>query len=231
MKASILLVEDEPQICRVVKAYLEQADYTVTTANNGKDALRLATGESFDLIILDLMLPGISGEEICQRVRHQSDVPIIMLTAKSGEEQRIVGLELGADDYIVKPFSPRELVARVKALLRRTSGNTTGVMAEILRFDQGRLEIHLGAKEVRVDGEVVKLTPTEFKLLEVMARQPGHTFSRSQLVDLALGYDFSGYDDTIYAHIKNLRRKIEPDPSNPKYIETVYGLGYRVTTT
>ncbi len=228
MSYSILLVEDEPQILRVVKAYLEAAEYNVTAVTNGKDALSLATTQSFDLIILDLMLPELSGEEICQRIRHQSDVPIIMLTAKGGEDERIVGLQLGADDYVVKPFSPRELVARVQALMRRTA-KATGIMAEILRFDGGRLEIDLAAKEVRVGSCLIQLTPTEFKLLETMARAPGRTFTRSQLVDLALGYDFSGYDDTIYAHIKNLRKKIESDPSHPRYIQTVYGLGYRFT--
>lgn len=228
MSYSVLLVEDEPQILRVVKAYLEAAEYDVTAVSSGKRALELATTQSFDLIILDLMLPEVSGEEICQRVRHQSNVPIIMLTAKGGEDERIEGLELGADDYIVKPFSPRELVARVKALMRRTK-ESNGVMADILRFDNGRLEIDLSAKQVRIQGETVQLTPTEFRLLELMAKAPGRIFTRTQLVDLALGYDFSGYDDTIYAHIKNLRKKIEPDPSHPRYIQTVYGLGYRFT--
>lgn len=217
----ILVIEDESKIAEIVKAYLEKDDFRVTLADTGQAALeRLSDG--FDLIILDLMLPDISGEDICTSIRKDSDIPIIMLTAKSDEEERVAGLGLGADDYVIKPFSPRELVARVKALLRRTGGGKKRVS-----FNNGNLAIDSARFEVRKDGSPVVLTSTEFKLIMALADRPGQVYTRLQLVNVALGYDFEGYDRTIDAHIKNIRQKIEDNPRNPQYIKTVYGVGYR----
>jgi len=228
----ILVVDDEPDIQRVVRAYLEREGYSVDTVGDGLAAVDRLEAEEYDLMVLDLMLPSRPGEEICQAVRRKSDIPIIMLTAKGSEEERVDGLNLGADDYLVKPFSPRELVARVKALLRRcrVSSNrqlVNRMPVDRLEVDKGKLVIDLSARKVYVRGEEVRLTPTEFKLLVTLAESPGRVFERSHLVDIVLGYDFDGYDDTIYAHIKNLRKKLEDDPASPRYIQTVYGMGYR----
>jgi len=217
----ILVVEDEAKIAEIVKAYLEKEQYDVTLADTGEKALS-ALKQGFDLIILDLMLPDMEGEDICQTIRGDSDVPIIMLTAKSEEEDRIKGLGIGADDYVVKPFSPRELVARVKALLRRVKGSK-----EIISFNQGDLVIDSKRFEVTKKGSQIVLTPTEFKLLQCVAGHPGQVFTRLQLVNVILGYDFEGYDRTIDAHIKNIRHKIEDDQKSPSYIKTVYGIGYK----
>ncbi len=222
-KGSILVVEDEKKIADIVKAYLEKEGYSVIVAPTGQKALSVLK-DKFDLIILDLMLPDMDGEDICQTIRKDSDVPIIMLTAKSEEDDRIKGLGLGADDYVVKPFSPRELVARVKALLRRVKG-----AKDVASFNKGDLIIDQGHFEVKRDGSAVVLTPTEFKLLQCLAERPAQVFTRLQLVNVILGYDFEGYDRTIDAHIKNLRHKIEGDPKKPSYIQTVYGVGYRFT--
>jgi DNA-binding response OmpR family regulator len=217
----ILVVEDEQKIADIVKAYLEKEGFAVTIAGCGQEALeRLKDG--VDLIILDLMLPDISGEDICLSIREDSDLPIIMLTAKSDEEERIKGLGLGADDYVVKPFSPRELAARVKALLRRTKG-----IKKKMSFNNGNLIINTSSFEVIKNGIPVVLTSTEFKLLHALSERPGQVFTRLQLVNIALGYDFEGYDRTIDAHIKNIRHKIEDDPKKPEYIKTLYGVGYR----
>ncbi len=222
MKGSrILVVEDEEKITDIVKAYLEREGFKVGTAATGQEALE-GLKDGVDLIILDLMLPDIAGEDICRAIREDSDVPIIMLTAKSEEEDRIRGLGIGADDYVVKPFSPRELVARVKALLRRTKG-----LKKTISFNQGDLRIDAARFEVTKGGKPVVLTPTEFKLLLNLAERPGQVFTRLQLVNAILGYDFEGYDRTIDAHIKNIRHKIEDDPRAPSYIKTVYGIGYR----
>jgi DNA-binding response OmpR family regulator len=222
MKGSrILVVEDESKIAEIVKAYLEKDAFEVTIANTGEKAVSLLK-EGFDLIILDLMLPDMDGEDICETIRKDSDIPIIMLTAKSDEDDRIAGLGLGADDYVVKPFSPRELVARVKALLRRAKGTK-----EIKSFNNKDLVIDSLRFEITKKGSVVVLTPTEFKLLQCLSDRPGQVFTRLQLVNVILGYDFEGYDRTIDAHIKNIRHKIEDDQRNPSYIKTVYGLGYR----
>ena len=222
MKGSrILVVEDESKIAEIVKAYLEKDAFEVTIANTGGKAVSLLK-EGFDLIILDLMLPDMDGEDICETIRKDSDIPIIMLTAKSDEDDRIAGLGLGADDYVVKPFSPRELVARVKALLRRAKGTK-----EIKSFNNKDLVIDSLRFEITKKGSVVVLTPTEFKLLQCLSDRPGQVFTRLQLVNVILGYDFEGYDRTIDAHIKNIRHKIEDDQRNPSYIKTVYGLGYR----
>ncbi len=217
----ILIVEDEQKIVDIVKAYLEKEGFTIFTAENGQRAIELLK-EGFGLIILDLMLPDISGEEICSTIRNDSDIPIIMLTAKSEEDDRIKGLGLGADDYVVKPFSPRELVARVKALLRRTTGQK-----KAYSFNDSDLTINASSLEVFKGGALVVLTPTEFKLLQCLAERPGQVFTRLQLVNTILGYDFEGYDRTIDAHIKNIRQKIEDSPRNPAYIKTVYGVGYK----
>jgi DNA-binding response OmpR family regulator len=219
----ILLVEDEEKIAGIVKAYLEKEQFRITVAETGEKALsKLKDG--FDLIILDLMLPDIAGEDICRTIREDSDIPIIMLTAKSEEEDRIKGLGIGADDYVVKPFSPRELVARVKALLRRVKGSkeTISFNSRDLVIDSTRFEV------IKKDSPVV-LTRTEFKLLECLAEHPGHVYTRLHLVNVILGYDFEGYDRTIDAHIKNIRHKIEDNQKKPSYLKTVYGVGYKFT--
>jgi DNA-binding response OmpR family regulator len=223
----IVVIDDEESVRDVVKAYLEKDGFTVFVAATGRDGLALAEKRNPDLIVLDLMLPDVSGEEICQEVRSRSDVPIVMLTAKAGEEERVGGLMAGADDYLVKPFSPRELVARVRAVLRRTKGVETPLV-EILRFDEGHLEIDTVRRAVLRDGEPVELTPNEYKLLLALAAYPGRAYSRFELVNRVQGYDYEGYERTIDVHVKNLRKKIEPDPSRPRYIETVTGVGYRL---
>jgi DNA-binding response OmpR family regulator len=223
-KESILIVEDEKKIADIVRGYLEKEGYRVKHAADGAEALRLLS-EEFDLIILDLMLPDMQGEELCGIIRQNSDVPVIMLTARSGEEDRIKGLGIGADDYVVKPFSPRELVARVKAHLRR-AGRTRRKM---LSFNRGALKIDLDNREVLKENSPIVLTPTEFKILVSLSENPGRVFSREQLVNIVQGYDFEGYDRTIDAHVKNLRHKIETDSREPKFIRTVYGIGYKFT--
>ncbi len=217
----ILVIEDEIKIAEIVKAYLEKELYEVTHVDTGAKALS-SLKQGFDLIILDLMLPDMEGEDICQTIREDSEVPIIMLTAKSEEEDRITGLGIGADDYVVKPFSPRELVARVKALLRRVKGSK-----ELMSFNSHDLVIDSVRFEVRKNTEPLVLTPTEFKLLQCLADRPGQVFTRLQLVNVILGYDFEGYDRTIDAHIKNIRHKIEDNQKSPSYLKTVYGVGYK----
>jgi two-component system response regulator RegX3 len=220
----ILLVEDEKSIRDVVAAYLEREGYWVTTAADGEEAIGEFDQHSFDVIVLDLMLPKVSGEEVCRHIRDGSDVPIIMLTAKGEEEDRIAGLELGADDYLVKPFSPRELVARVRALLRRAH-----VVEEPQRdrLVYGDLEVDVSAHKAFLGGQELDLTASEFKLLVTLARYPGRVYSRMELVEKVLGYDFEGYERTIDSHVKNLRAKLNDDPRNPTFIYTVHGVGYR----
>ena len=227
MNERILIIDDEPWVHEVVRAYLERDGFIVYGATVGSDGLELAMTKRPDLVVLDLMLPDLSGEEICRRLRERSDVAILMLTAKTSEDQRIAGLGLGADDYVTKPFSPRELVARAKAVLRRTAGGEMPLV-ELLRFDAGRLEIDSVRHEVRVAGEAVDLTPSEYKLLLALAQYPGRAYSRFELINRVQGHDFEGYERTIDAHVKNLRRKIEPDPGKPGYVETVHGIGYRL---
>ena len=222
----IVVIDDEESVREVVRAYLENDGFSVFTAADGREGLALAERHQPDLIVLDLMLPDISGEEICAEVRGRSDVPILMLTAKASEDERIAGLVAGADDYLVKPFSPRELVARVRAVLRRTQGVETPLV-EVLRFDDGRLEIDTVKHEVRRDGETVDLTPNEYKLLQALARYPGRAYSRYELIDRVQGYDFDGFERTIDVHVRNLRKKLESDPAKPRYVETVTGIGYR----
>jgi DNA-binding response OmpR family regulator len=221
-KEKILVVEDEEKIAGVVKSYLEREGFQVTIAPTGESALgRLQDG--FDLIILDLMLPDIDGETICTSLREFSDIPIIMLTAKSSEDERVRGLGIGADDYVVKPFSAKELVARVKAHLRRT----VSAKKKILSFNGGMLTIDPLSRETRKHGNPVSLTSTEFKILLNLAEKPQMVFSRLQIITLVQGFDFEGYDRVVDAHIKNLRQKIEDKPRDPLFIKTVYGVGYK----
>jgi DNA-binding response OmpR family regulator len=226
MNERILIVDDEASIHEVARAYLERDGFIVHSAYGGREGLDLALTKRPALIVLDLMLPDLSGEQICKEVRSRSDVPILMLTAKSTEDQRVAGLQLGADDYLVKPFSPRELVARIKAILRRAGGDVQ--VAEQLRFDDGRLVIDNTRHEVLIDSEPVDLTATEYRLLSALAQYPGRAYSRLELVNRVQGHDFEGYERTIDAHVKNLRHKIEPDPRHPRYVETVQSVGYRL---
>jgi two-component system alkaline phosphatase synthesis response regulator PhoP len=223
MGRTILVVDDEARIVKLVRDYLERAGFGVLAAGDGETALHVARTDKPDLIVLDLMLPGMDGLDVCRRLRRESGVPIIMLTARVEEADRIVGLELGADDYVIKPFSPGELVARVRATLRRANGELG--QTDILRA--GDVELDTGALKAKVAGEPVELTPTEFQLLATLVRQPGRIFRREQLLQAIHGVVFDGYDRSVDSHVKNLRRKIEEDPRQPRYIETVYGVGYR----
>jgi len=223
----IVVIDDEQSVREVVQAYLEKDGYHVFVAENGTAGLALAERMNPALIVLDLMLPDVSGEEICSEIRSRSDVPILMLTAKASEEERVAGLVSGADDYLVKPFSPRELVARVRAVLRRTQSVETPLV-ETLSFAGGRLEIDTVQHVVKRDGAAVELTPNEYKLLVTLARYPGRAYSRFELINRVQGYDYEGYERTIDVHVKNLRKKIEPDPAHPRYVETVMGVGYKL---
>lgn len=219
----ILVVDDEAKITDLLDSYLTKEGYLVVTAADGEAAVEMAARENPDIILLDLMLPKMNGYEVCREVRQTSNTPIIMLTARDEEPDKIVGLELGADDYITKPFSPREVVARVRAVLRRSEAET--VESKVIRA--GGLEIDQPRHEVRRGDTVIDLTPTEFKILSTLAESPRRVFTRLQLVEEVQGYSFEGYERTIDAHIKNLRQKVEEDPKNPKLIGTVYGVGYR----
>jgi two-component system alkaline phosphatase synthesis response regulator PhoP len=223
MNETILVVDDEPKIVKQARDYLEKGNFRVLTAADGVNALAVARHDRPDLIVLDLNLPEMDGLDVCRALRRESDVPIIMLTARVEETDRLIGLELGADDYITKPFSPRELVARVRAVLRRVRG---GVRQPGM-IHAGDLEIDTTGHRVTRSGESIHLTRNEFNLLTVLAQHPGQTFSRAQLLDHLHGVRYDGFDRSIDAHIKNLRRKIEPDPLEPTYIHTVYGVGYR----
>ncbi len=223
----ILVVDDDLKIVRLVRAYLEQAGYHVLTAHDGNAAMLLIRQERPDLVVLDLMMPNRDGWEVTRIVRNDptlSATPIIMLTARVEDTDKILGLELGADDYITKPFNPREVVARVRAVLRRTSGGP--VPSHVLQH--GNLIVDVDRHEVLVNGRSVDLTHTEFELLRVLVANPGRAFTRLELIEEGLGYAYEGLERTIDSHIKNLRRKIEPDPANPTYIQTVYGVGYRL---
>jgi DNA-binding response OmpR family regulator len=222
----VLIVEDDVKIARIVRIYLEGAGFRVIHAERGKEALEAVRKEKPLLIILDLMLPDTTGEELCLQLKDLGDFPIIMLTAKASEEERIAGFALGADDYVVKPFSPRELVFRVKAVLKRfEKGDLSG--NDPLTFKHGSLVIDGQDYKVTKGGDPVRLTPTEFKLLFTLAGNPHRVFTRGELVEKALGYQFEGYERSVDAHIKNIRRKIEDDPQNPLFIHTIYGVGYR----
>ena len=223
----VLVVDDEPSIIEVTQAYLEREGFDVYTATRGKEGLELAERHQPDLVVLDLMLPDISGEEVCREIRNRSDMPILMLTAKSSEHDRIAGLELGADDYLIKPFSPRELVARVHVILRRSGDDQVPLVKE-LSFDGGDIRIDTVSHEVFVRGEKASLTPSEYRLLVALAQYPQRVYSRFELINRIQGHDFEGYERTIDAHVKNLRKKIEDDPSEPLYIKTIHGVGYRL---
>jgi len=218
----VLVVEDELKIARLVREYLTEAGFDVTVALNGEEGLAAARGDRPDLIILDLGLPGMDGFDVTRSIRSHMAMPIIMLTARSEETDRVIGLELGADDYVVKPFSPRELVARVKAVLRRTRGD---LPAEVIRVAD--LVIDIPSRTVRRGEELIATTATEFELLVRLASQPGRVFTRSQLLDALHGVSFESYERAIDAHVKNLRKKLERHPHQPEYITTVYGVGYR----
>ena len=220
----ILVVDDEPQIVDLLRSYLQRDGFAVDQAADGEGALTAFSRLRPDLVILDLMLPKVDGREVCRRIREASQTPIIILTARDEETDKLLGLELGADDYITKPFSPREVVARVRAVLRRGSRET----ADVVRA--GDLTIDLLAHEVSLQGRRLDLTPTEFRLLEILAAHPNQVFTRMQLIDRVQGHAFEGYERTVDAHIKNLRGKVEPDPKNPHYILTVYGVGYKFQT-
>ena len=223
---SILLVEDDKKIARIVKVYVEDAGYKVVHVEKGKDAIAAAMKELPLAVILDLGLPDISGEEVCQELKEMGDFPIIMLTAKHSEEERVAGFALGADDYVVKPFSPKELVYRIKAVLRRAQKGDKEILLP-MSFNNSSLVIDGQGYEVKKNGQQLKITPTEFKVLYSLASAPGKVFTREDLVEKALGYQFEGYERSIDAHIKNIRHKIEEDPKNPAYIITIYGVGYR----
>ena len=220
---TILVVEDEAAIARLLRDYLEQAGFAVLVAGDGDAALRSARAAKPDLVVLDLGLPKRDGLDVTRELRRSSDTPIIVVTARGEETDRIVGLELGADDYVVKPFSPKELVARVRAVLRRAEARQGE--AEVIRVAD--LGIDVPRMRVEVGGRAVELTATEFQLLAVLAREPGRVFTRGQLLDAVRGVAFESYERAIDAHIKNIRRKIEPAPGAPRYIQTVYGVGYR----
>lgn len=222
----ILVVDDEVKILEVVKALLESKGYIVFTAENAHQAYEIFDRESISLILLDLMLPEISGETICKTIRKKSRVPIIMLTAKADEADLLEGLGIGADDYIIKPFSLKALYARIEAVLRR-SGDPTVPLYSKCFFNHGELEIDLDGHTVKKNGLEVKLTPNEFKILTALVRYPHKVFTRDELISLALGQDFEGYDRAVDSHIKNIRQKIENDPKNPVYLQTVHGVGYR----
>jgi two-component system alkaline phosphatase synthesis response regulator PhoP len=219
---TILIVDDEPKITRLVADYLERSGFTVSVAHDGGEALMRARTERPALVVLDLGLPGLDGLDVTRQLRRDGDVPILMLTARDDETDRIIGLELGADDYVTKPFSPRELVARVRAILRRRDRAPSEVLrAAALVLDVPRMRLE-------VDGRPVELTATEFSLLAAMAREPGRVFTRSQLLDAVHGMAIESYERAIDAHVKNIRRKIEPDPRHPRHLLTVYGVGYRL---
>jgi two-component system alkaline phosphatase synthesis response regulator PhoP len=220
---TILIVDDEPQLVKVLRGYLEQGGFRVLTAADGPTALAQHKREKPDLVLLDLNLPGLDGLDVARKLRAGRNVPIIMVTARVDETDRLIGLELGADDYITKPFSPREVVARVRAVLRRA--DSAPAPPEIIRAADVEIDLirHAAARA----GEVLELTPTEFNLLAALAREPGRAFSRLQLLDAVQGEAFEGYERTIDAHIKNLRAKLEPDPKKPSYVLTVFGVGYR----
>ncbi|MCE5313082.1 MAG: response regulator transcription factor [Nitrospiraceae bacterium] len=223
----ILVVEDEASIADIVRSYLVREGFSVSIAPDGTSALRMLK-ERFDLIILDLMLPDMDGEEICRTAREVTDAPIIMLTAKSTEDDRVTGLGLGADDYVVKPFSPRELVARIKAHLRRSDARAG---SDRLSFNSSDLVINASSMEVFRQGALVPMTTTEFRLFLGLAEKPNMVFSRLQLVNIVQGYDFEGFERVVDAHIKNIRQKLGDNPRQPAYIQTVYGSGYKFIGT
>jgi DNA-binding response OmpR family regulator len=222
----ILVVEDEAKIAEALSAYLGSAGYGVSLADDGESGLAAFNKSAPDLVILDLMLPKMSGEKLCTEIRRVSRVPVIMLTAKSGEDDKVCGFALGADDYISKPFSPRELMARVRSVLRRSAGGVSPLFSR-MSWNSGDLEIDLESRSVWKGGEPAALTPNEYKILARLVKHPNRAFSRDELIDTALGENFGGFERTVDSHVKNLRGKIEDDTANPVYIVTVRGVGYR----
>lgn len=220
---SVFIVDDDVKITKLLKSYFDKEGFVTYLAHDGTSAVQAIRDKNPDLVVLDLMLPGMDGWEICRRLRRESDVPIVMLTARDEETDRVIGLEMGADDYVAKPFSPREVVARAKAILRRTRK----AAAKIEPIRAGNLLIDGERHLVKKGNTVLELTPTEFKILEQLATSPGRVFTRLQIVERVQGYSFEGYERTVDAHMKNLRRKIEDNPKEPRYILTVYGVGYR----
>ena len=220
----ILIVDDDTNICELLRLYIEKEGYEASIANDGETALKMFDSFGPDLLLLDIMLPGLDGWQVCREIRKKSSCPIIMLTAKGEVFDKVLGLELGADDYLVKPFSPRELVARARALLRRVHADSEP-QREVLEF--GELTIDVSGHKVLVNGEEIDLTASEFKLLTTLSRYPGRVYSRMELVEKVLGYDFEGYERTIDSHVKNLRAKIGDNPRSPKWLHTVHGVGYR----
>jgi DNA-binding response OmpR family regulator len=220
---SVLVVDDEPKILDILRSYLEKNGYRALTAKNGREALAALRSNTVSLMLLDLMLPDLSGEELCRRVRSESDMPIIMMTAKVDEESIIHGLEIGADDYVTKPFSPRQLMARVAAALRRGGTGT----AEGRVFSAGVLTVDTGNRRASKNGAALSLTPNEYRILALLISRPHKIFTRDEIISGVKTDDYDGFDRTIDSHIKNLRQKIEEDPRNPRYILTVYGMGYR----
>lgn len=223
-RGTILVVDDEPKIVDIVCAYLAREDYRALVAYDGREALAVARRERPDLVVLDLMLPEVSGWDVCRTLRAESSVPIIMLTARDDTTDKIVGLELGADDYVAKPFDPKELVARIHAVLRRAAA--ASAPAAVLRH--GDLEIDLERHVVRRGDQVVTLTPSEFALLQALAERPGRVWTRLQLLDRLQGVAYEGYERAVDSHVKNLRQKLEPNPRQPRYVQTVYGVGYKL---
>jgi two-component system alkaline phosphatase synthesis response regulator PhoP len=227
MAKKILVVDDKQELRTLLKSYLTQEGFDVFTANDGQEALHVARHEKPNLIILDLMMPEMGGYEFMRAYSREADTPVVILTAKLEENDKVLGLELGADDYVTKPFSPRELTARVRAVLRRTEKQAS-YPQEIIRI--GVIELDWSRRTTKVNGQAVVLTPSEFSLLATLMGTPGRVFSRLELLDRMQGAAFEGYERTIDVHIRNLRAKVEPDPTHPKYIETVYGAGYRFST-
>ncbi len=226
MASTVLILEDDLHTVEVVQLYLRRDGHHVLSATDGIAGLSLAREAQPDLIILDLMLPGMDGLEICRILRQESDVPIVMLTARADEEDRLAGLDLGADDYVTKPFSPRELAARIRAVLRRSARDE--LEGGAARLDYESISMEMRQRTVHVDGTQIHLTPTEIRLLALLMREPGRTFSRDQIIDRVFGYDFEGFDRTVDSHVYSLRRKLEAAAGDKKYIHTIYGVGYRL---
>lgn len=224
MNGSILLVEDDARIAEVAIAYLDRAGFRVKHVSSGREAINIISTEPPSLVVLDLMLPDLSGEAVCRELKERADIPVVILTAKASEEERLAGFALGADDYIVKPFSPRELVARVQAVLKRSGTTESGLR---LSFNRGHLVLDDRNHTVILMGDTLRLTAVEFKILFTLAATPSKTFTREELVDKAMGYHFDGYERNIDSHIKNIRQKLGDSPRAPLFLITVYGLGYR----
>ena len=226
MASTVLIVEDDPHTVEVVQLYLRRDGHIVLSASDGLQGLRLARETRPDLVVLDLMLPGMDGLEVCRTLREESEVPIVMLTARVEEEDHLAGLDLGADDYVTKPFSPRELAARIRAVLRRTARDAAEKGSTELSY--AGISIDLGLRTVSVEATPVRLTPTEFRLLVLLMREPLRTFTRDRIIDRVFGYDFEGFDRTVDSHVYSLRRKLEAAAGKRRYIHTVYGVGYRL---